>query len=98
MKMGAEEFKKIGTQDSRGSKVFSVSGDTPKAGIYELELGMTVEQFVDEFGDGDTKAVQVGGASGFCVPRKKFKDTIIGFRRRSYRWINDAFQQFKIYV
>ena len=27
----------------------------------------------------DTKAVQVGGASGFCVPRKKFKDTIIGF-------------------
>jgi [NiFe] hydrogenase diaphorase moiety large subunit len=79
MKMGAEEFKKIGTQDSRGSKVFSVSGDTPKAGIYELELGMTVEQFVEEFGDGDTKAVQVGGASGFCVPRKKFKTTIIGF-------------------
>jgi [NiFe] hydrogenase diaphorase moiety large subunit len=79
MKYGAEEFKKIGTTDSRGSKVFSVSGDTPKAGIYELELGMTVAQFVEEFGDGDTKAVQVGGASGFCVPRKKFKDTIIGF-------------------
>ncbi len=79
MKYGAEEFKKLGTTDSRGSKVFSVSGDTPKAGIYELELGMTVAQFVEEFGDGDTKAVQVGGASGFCVPRKKFKDTIIGF-------------------
>ncbi len=79
MKYGAEEFKKLGTTDSRGSKVFSVSGDTPKAGIYELELGMTVDQFVEEFGDGDTKAVQVGGASGFCVPRKKFKDTIIGF-------------------
>jgi [NiFe] hydrogenase diaphorase moiety large subunit len=79
MKYGAEEFKKIGTTDSRGSKVFSISGDTPKAGIYELELGMTVAQFVEEFGDGDTKAVQVGGASGFCVPRKKFKDTIIGF-------------------
>jgi len=40
---------------------------------------MTVQQFVDEFGDGDTKAVQVGGASGFCVPRKEFKNTIIGF-------------------
>ncbi len=79
MKHGAKRFKDLGTLDSRGSKVFSVSGDTPKAGIYELELGMTVEHFVEEFGDGDTKSVQVGGASGFCVPRKKFKDTIIGF-------------------
>lgn len=79
MKYGAEDFKKFGTTDSRGSKVFSVSGDTPKAGIYELELGMSLADFVNEFGDGDTKAVQVGGASGFCVPRKKFKDTIIGF-------------------
>jgi len=76
---GAHKFKELGTADSRGSKVFSISGDTPKPGIYELELGMTVDQFVQEFGDGDTKAVQVGGASGFCVPRKKFKDTIIGF-------------------
>ncbi len=76
---GAEYFKALGTKDSRGSKVFSVSGDTPKPGIYELELGMTVERFVEEFGDGDTKAVQVGGASGFCVPRKKFRETIIGF-------------------
>jgi [NiFe] hydrogenase diaphorase moiety large subunit len=79
MRMGATEYKKLGTQDSRGSKLFSVSGDTPIAGIYDLELGMTVEQFVNEFGDGDTKAVQVGGASGFCIPRKKFKTTIIGF-------------------
>jgi len=76
---GAEAYKKLGTRDSRGSKVFSVSGDTPIPGIYELELGMTVQQFVNEFGDGDTKAVQVGGASGFCVPRKRFADTIIGF-------------------
>jgi [NiFe] hydrogenase diaphorase moiety large subunit len=76
---GAKKFQEMGTDDSRGSKVFSISGDTPKAGIYELELGMTVERFVEEFGDGDTKAVQVGGASGFCVPRKKFADTIIGF-------------------
>lgn len=79
LRMGASEYKKLGTQDSRGSKLFSVSGDTPIAGIYDLELGMTVDQFVEEFGDGDTKAVQVGGASGFCIPRKKFKTTIIGF-------------------
>ena len=79
MKYGAAHFRELGTKDSRGSKVFSVSGDTPKAGIYELELGMSVFEFVEEFGDGDTKAVQVGGASGFCVPRKKFVETIIGF-------------------
>jgi len=76
---GPLEYVKLGTKDSRGSKVFSISGDTPIPGIFELELGMTVQQFVNEFGDGDTKAVQVGGASGFCVPRKKFADTIIGF-------------------
>ncbi len=79
MNYGASHFKELGTKDSRGSKVFSVSGDTPKAGIFELELGMTVDEFVNDFGDGDTKAVQVGGASGFCVPRKKFDETIIGF-------------------
>lgn len=76
---GPKQFKEMGTFDSRGSKVFSVSGDTPTPGIYELELGMTLEQFVEEFGDGDTKAVQVGGASGFCVSRKDFKSTLIGF-------------------
>ena len=76
---GATKYTQLGTKDSRGSKVFSVSGDTPTPGIFELELGMSVQNFVNEFGDGDTKAVQVGGASGFCVPRKKFSETIIGF-------------------
>ena len=77
--IGAKKFHEMGTSDSRGSKVFSISGDTPIPGIYELELGMSLAEFVEEFGDGDTKAVQVGGAAGFCVPRKKFNDTIIGF-------------------
>lgn len=79
IKHGPESYSQLGTKDSRGSKVFSISGDTPNPGIYELELGMSVQEFVNEFGDGDTKAVQVGGASGFCVPRKKFEQTIIGF-------------------
>lgn len=78
-KIGADEYKKLGTTDSRGSKLFSISGDSPNAGVSELELGMTLSDFVNEFGDGDTKAVQVGGASGHCVPRKKFNETIIGF-------------------
>lgn len=79
-KYGAKKFYDLGVQYSRGSKLFSVSGDTPKPGIYELELGMSLQDFVDEFGDGDTKAVQVGGASGFLVPRKKFSETAIGFQ------------------
>ena len=79
MGIGAEEYKRFGTDSSRGFKLFSVSGDCSKEGIYELELGMLLSDFVEEFGDGDTKAVQVGGASGFCVPRKKFNQTIIGF-------------------
>ncbi len=76
---GAKKFYDLGVQYSRGTKLFSVSGDTPKPGIYELELGMSLQDFVHEFGDGDTKAVQVGGASGFLVPRKKFKNAAIGY-------------------
>jgi len=79
-KYGSKRFYDLGVQYSRGSKLFSVSGDTPKPGIYELELGMSLADFVDEFGDGDTKAVQVGGASGFLVPRKKFDATAIGYQ------------------
>ncbi len=80
LKYGAKKFYDLGVQYSRGTKLFSVSGDTPKPGIYELELGMSLQDFVYEFGDGDTKAVQVGGASGFLVPRKNFKDAAIGFK------------------
>lgn len=80
LKYGAKKFRDLGVKDSRGSKVFSVSGDTPIPGIYELELGMSVDDFVDDFGDGDTKAVQVGGASGFLVPRKRFGKTTIGYQ------------------
>jgi [NiFe] hydrogenase diaphorase moiety large subunit len=76
---GPGKFKNIGTKDSKGSKVFSVSGDADVEGIYELPLGMTIAEFVEIFGDGDTKAVQVGGSSGFCVPRKNFEETIISF-------------------
>ncbi len=76
---GPEEFFRMGTASSHGAKVFCVSGDTPIPGIYELELGMKLSDFVELFGDGDTKAVQVGGSAGYCVPRKAFDDTILGF-------------------
>ena len=79
-KYGSKKFYDLGVRYSRGSKLFSISGDTPRPGIYELELGMSLHDFVNEFGDGDTKAVQVGGASGFLVPRKKFPETAIGYK------------------
>lgn len=78
-KIGSKEYSKYGIRGQKGSKLFSISGDTPKPGVYELELGMTIQDLVDEFGDGNTKAVQVGGISGFCVPRSKFKKMTIGF-------------------
>ena len=71
--IGASEYKKL-----ENCMLFSISGDCYKEGIIELEKGMTVQQFIEEFGDGDTKAVQIGGASGFCIPRKKFKKTLLG--------------------
>ncbi|NPA35450.1 MAG: NADH-quinone oxidoreductase subunit E [Chlorobi bacterium] len=79
-KYGPDKFRDLGVQNSPGSKVFSVSGDTPIPGIYELEFGMSLHKFVDDFGDGDSKAVQVGGAAGFCVPRKKFDKITIGYK------------------
>ncbi len=77
-RFGAETYKSYGTDDQHGSKLFSISGDSPKEGVHELELGMKISDFVQEFGDGDTKAVQIGGVAGFCIPRKNFETSIIG--------------------
>ncbi len=77
-RVGAETYKSYGTDDQHGSKLFSISGDSPKEGVHELELGMKISDFVEEFGDGDTKAVQIGGVAGFCIPRKNFETAIIG--------------------
>ena len=90
MRLGPVQFKLLGTSDSRGSKVFSISGDTPIPGIYELELGMPLDKFVEEFGDGDTKAVQVGGASGFLCAEKEIQRDCDWLRRDSNRRIYDA--------
>ena len=78
-RMGAEEFRKLGTPLSPGSKLFTLSGDTIKPGIHELELGTYLDDFVAEFGDNNIKSVQVGGASGYCIPKKLFAETVIGF-------------------
>ena len=73
---GAPWFKAVGTEKSTGRKIFSVSGDCRKPGIYEFPMGITVAQLLQEVGGDDAKAVQVGGASGQCVPARDFQRTI----------------------
>ncbi len=69
---GGKWFRKHGTDKSTGSKLFSVSGDCEKPGVYELQWGMTIEELLKIVGAKDTKAVQVGGASGVCLPESQF--------------------------
>lgn len=76
MDKGAAWFKKIGTQKSAGTKLFSVSGDCVKPGVYELPLGISVSDLLKVVGGENAKAVQVGGASGRCVARNEFASTL----------------------
>jgi [NiFe] hydrogenase diaphorase moiety large subunit len=76
MAMGADWFKAMGTAASTGKKIFSVSGDCARPGVHEFPLGITVAGLLKEVGGEDAKAVQIGGASGQCVPAKDFGRTI----------------------
>jgi NADH:ubiquinone oxidoreductase subunit F (NADH-binding) len=66
---GSEWFRKMGTAKSKGTKVFSVSGDVASPGVYELELGSRLSELViDLAGAQEVKMVQVGGACGRVLP------------------------------
>ena len=66
---GADWFSGTGTEQSKGSKVFSVSGDVGKPGVYELAMGSTLRELVEELaGAENTRMVQVGGATGRVIP------------------------------
>ncbi|MCF7874436.1 MAG: dehydrogenase [Candidatus Omnitrophica bacterium] len=73
---GATWFKSFGTDKSSGSKLISVSGDCRKPGVYEIPFGTTLKKVLKMVDAKDTKAVQVGGASGTCVSKKDFKRMI----------------------
>jgi len=75
---GGEWFRKNGTDKSTGSKLLSVSGDCNKPGVYELPWGTTIKELLKLVEAKNTKAVQVGGASGVCVPVSQF-DRKLGF-------------------
>jgi len=66
---GAHWFNQIGTERSKGTKVFSVSGDVRKPGVYELELGSRLKELVKDLALAErVKMVQVGGATGRIIP------------------------------
>ncbi|NUQ66266.1 MAG: SLBB domain-containing protein [Pirellulales bacterium] len=76
LEKGAEWFKSHGTVKSTGHKLFSVSGDCSRPGVYEFPMGITVAELLEEVGGQGAKAVQVGGASGQCVPASQSDRTI----------------------
>jgi len=69
---GVDWFKSFGTDRSTGFKLFSISGDCARPGVYEFPFGITVADLLKEVGGEAAKAVQIGGASGHCVPASEF--------------------------
>jgi len=66
---GARWFGQLGTERSKGTKVFSVSGDVKSPGVYELVLGSSLKELVEGLALAEkVKVVQVGGATGRLVP------------------------------
>jgi NADH:ubiquinone oxidoreductase subunit F (NADH-binding) len=66
---GADWFNKMGTEKSKGTKVFSVSGDVARPGVYELVLGSPLRELVENLAKAEkVKAVQIGGATGRIIP------------------------------
>jgi len=66
---GADWFYQIGTERSKGTKVFSVAGDVEKPGVYELVLGSELKELVMDLAQAKkVKMIQVGGATGRIIP------------------------------
>ena len=69
---GADWFRSMGTEESTGTKILSVSGDCARPGIYEYPYGVTIRQVLEDCGAKDTQAVQVSGAAGSTIPPQEF--------------------------
>ncbi|NLH39986.1 MAG: 4Fe-4S binding protein [Elusimicrobia bacterium] len=80
---GWESFAAIGTKNSKGTKVFALSGNVKRTGLVEIPMGMTMREIIFDIGGGiendlKFKAVQIGGPSGGCIPTEKI-DTEIDY-------------------
>jgi len=72
MRLGGAAYAGLGTKQSTGTKLISVSGDCERPGIYEYPWGVRVSTILDECGAVDTGAVQISGASGTCLAPHEF--------------------------
>jgi len=72
LEKGGEWFAKIGTPESTGTKMLSVSGDCKHPGVYEVDYGITVDELLDLVGGQNAQAVQVGGPSGTCLAPRDY--------------------------
>ena len=80
---GADWFTQIGTERSKGTKIFSLVGKITNTGLVEVPMGMTLRDIIFKIGGGipggkKFKAVQTGGPSGGCIP-EKLLDLEVGF-------------------
>ena len=80
---GADWFASMGTEDSKGTKVFALGGKIVNTGLVEIPLGTTLREIIFDIGGGipngrKFKAAQTGGPSGGCIPAK-FLDTPIDY-------------------
>ncbi|MGK7874538.1 MAG: NADH-quinone oxidoreductase subunit NuoF [Xenococcaceae cyanobacterium] len=84
---GAHWYASIGTEKSKGTKVFSLTGKVNNNGLIEVPMGITLREIVEEMGGGvpgggTVKAVQTGGSSGGCIPAEAL-DTSVDYESLS---------------
>lgn len=87
IEIGGEAFSKIGTENSKGTKVFALTGKVKRSGLVEVPMGTTLRDVIYKIGRGikeekKFKAVQLGGPSGGCIPGNLL-DTPIDYRELS---------------
>lgn len=80
---GSDWYRKIGTENSKGTKIFSLVGKVVNTGLVEVPMGITLRELVYDVGGGirdgkKLKAVQTGGPSGGCIPAR-LMDTPVDF-------------------
>lgn len=75
LREGAAAFASVGTEGSKGTKLFALAGDLKYPGLVEIPMGTTLAEIVFDIGGADpneVKAVQTGGPSGGCIPVELF--------------------------
>ncbi len=84
---GGAAFSSMGTNDSKGTKVFALTGKIKRGGLVEIPMGKTLRDVIFDIGggiknNGKFKAVQMGGPSGGCIP-ETLLDTVIDYKKLS---------------